>query len=81
MDFTFWDILRNLLLAARWTVGEDGYASRSTNCAFQGRTLSGRVQLTLAAGAVVHRRPLLVAHAGTGPAGELRGARLQEDPR
>ena len=20
MDFTFWDILRNLLLAARWTV-------------------------------------------------------------
>jgi len=47
-------------LRARWTVGEDGYASRSANCAFHGRTLSGRVMLTVAAGAIVHRRPLLV---------------------
>jgi dihydroorotase len=48
-------------LKARWTVGEDGYASRSSNCAFHGRTLSGRVMLTVAGGAVAHRRPLLVA--------------------
>jgi dihydroorotase len=48
-------------LQARWTVGEDGYASRSSNCAFHGRTLSGRVMLTIAGGAVAYRRPLLVA--------------------
>jgi len=46
-------------LQARWTVGEDGYASRSANCCFHGRTLSGRVMLTVAAGAVAFRRPLL----------------------
>jgi dihydroorotase len=46
--------------AARWTVGEDGYASRSSNSAFHGRTLTGRVMLTVAGGAVAHRRPLLV---------------------
>jgi dihydroorotase len=48
-------------LQARWTVGEDGYASRSSNSAFHGRTLSGRVMLTIAGGAVAYRRPLLVA--------------------
>jgi dihydroorotase len=48
-------------LAASWTVGEDGYASRSENCCFHGRRLRGRVELTLAGGAVVHRRPMLVA--------------------
>ncbi len=37
-------------LDARFEVGEDGYASRSTNCCFHGRTLHGRVVLTLAAG-------------------------------
>jgi dihydroorotase len=42
-------------LGARWEVGADGYASRSANCCFHGRTLQGRVELTLAAGAVVHR--------------------------
>jgi dihydroorotase len=47
-------------LQARWTVGEDGYASRSSNCAFHGRTLSGRVMLTIADGSVAYRRPLLV---------------------
>ena len=47
-------------LQARWTVGEDGYASRSANCAFHRRTLSGRVMLTVAAGTIAHRRPLLV---------------------
>jgi dihydroorotase len=42
-------------LAARWTVGEAGYESRSENCCFAGRTLSGRVLLTLAAGSVAYR--------------------------
>ncbi|MGI8713729.1 MAG: dihydroorotase [Solirubrobacteraceae bacterium] len=67
-------------LDARWTVGEDGYASRSDNCAFEGRMLSGRVLLTLAAGAVAHRRPLLVAHDGDGRADDI-GARLQDSRR
>ncbi len=30
-------------LEARWEVGADGYASRSANCCFHGRTLQGRV--------------------------------------
>jgi len=47
-------------LEARFVVGEDGYVSRSANCAFHGRTLYGRVLLTLAAGAVAYRRPVLV---------------------
>ncbi len=42
-------------LDTRWEVGASGYASRSANCCFHGRTLQGRVELTLAAGAVVHR--------------------------
>jgi dihydroorotase len=48
-------------LDARFEVGEDGYVSRSANCAFAGRTLQGRVLLTLAAGAIAYRRPMLVA--------------------
>jgi dihydroorotase len=51
-------------LEASWTVGEDGYASRSDNCCFHGRRLHGRVELTLAGGAIVHRRPMLVAAVG-----------------
>ena len=46
-------------LEARYEVGADGYVSRSSNCAFHGRTLYGRVLLTLAAGAVAYRRPML----------------------
>ena len=42
-------------LAAEWEVGEAGYESRSTNCAFAGRTLTGRVRMTVAAGAVAYR--------------------------
>jgi dihydroorotase len=42
-------------LDADWTVGESGYESRSENCCFAGRTLSGRVLLTVAAGAVAYR--------------------------
>jgi dihydroorotase len=40
---------------ATWQVGESGYESRSANCAFGGRTLTGRVRMTIAAGAVAYR--------------------------
>jgi dihydroorotase len=43
-------------LAAEWTVGEDGYESRSENSCFAGRKLTGRVLLTLAAGSVAYRQ-------------------------
>ncbi len=61
-------------LDTTWEVGEDGYVSRSSNSCFHGRTLHGRVMLTLAAGAVVYRRPMLVGeeHARSG-AGTGRG--------
>jgi dihydroorotase len=42
-------------LAAEWTVGEDGYESRSSNSCFAGRELRGRVLMTLAAGQVAYR--------------------------
>jgi dihydroorotase len=42
-------------LGAEWTVGEDGYESRSLNSWCSGRTLTGRVQLTVAAGQVAYR--------------------------
>ena len=42
-------------LEAQWTVGEHGYESRSDNSCFAGRTLTGRVLLTVAAGAVAYR--------------------------
>jgi dihydroorotase len=42
-------------LDAEWEVGEAGYESRSANCAFAGRRLTGRVRLTVAAGAVAYR--------------------------
>ncbi len=42
-------------LGARFEVGATGYASRSANCCFQGRTLHGRVELTLAAGQIAFR--------------------------
>jgi dihydroorotase len=62
-------------LDATWKVGEEGYVSRSANSCFHGRTLHSRVMLTLAAGAVVYRRPMLVReqHARSG-AGAARGA-------
>jgi dihydroorotase len=56
----------NLCLAdldARWEVGAGGYVSRSSNSCFHGRTLHGRVVLTLAAGAVAFRERML-AEAG-----------------
>jgi dihydroorotase len=47
-------------LEATFEVGAHGYASRSENCCFHGRTLHGRVLLTLAAGSVAFRERLLV---------------------
>jgi dihydroorotase len=41
--------------AAEWVVGEAGYESRSDNCCFAGRALTGRVVVTIAAGAVAYR--------------------------
>jgi dihydroorotase len=42
-------------LDAEWDVGEAGYESRSANCAFGGRRLTGRVRMTIAGGAVAYR--------------------------
>jgi dihydroorotase len=42
-------------LDAEWHVGEAGYESRSPNCAFDGRRLTGRVRMTIAGGAVAYR--------------------------
>ena len=42
-------------LGASWVVGDAGYESRSENCCFAGRTLTGRVLATIAAGSVVYR--------------------------
>jgi dihydroorotase len=52
-----------------WTVGENGYASKSANCSFEGMRLRGKVMLTVAGGAIVHRQPMLVAD---GDAAEAR---------
>ncbi|MBM3665974.1 MAG: dihydroorotase [Actinobacteria bacterium] len=49
----------NLVLidpAKEWVVGEDGYESRAFNSCFAGRTLTGRVLMTVAAGQVAYRR-------------------------
>ena len=42
-------------LDARFEVGAEGYASRSGNCCFHGRTLQGKVLMTVAAGAIAYR--------------------------
>jgi dihydroorotase len=42
-------------LAAEWTVGEDGYESRSSNSWCGGQKLTGRVLMTLAGGQVAYR--------------------------
>jgi dihydroorotase len=43
-------------LGEAWVVGEAGYESRSDNCVFAGRSLTGRVLMTVAAGAVAYRQ-------------------------
>jgi dihydroorotase len=42
-------------LGAEWKVGEEGYESRSENSWAAGRTLTGRVLMTVAAGQVAYR--------------------------
>jgi dihydroorotase len=42
-------------LGAEWTVGDDGYESRSQNSWCAGKTLTGRVMVTIAAGQVAFR--------------------------
>jgi len=42
-------------LSAEWVVGEDGYESRSHNSWCAGRTLTGRVLMTVAGGRVAYR--------------------------
>src|SRR3954468_5520992 len=42
-------------LSATWEVGDPGYESRSINNAFAGRSLTGRVLVTVADGAVAYR--------------------------
>ena len=42
-------------LAAEWTVGEEGYESRSENSWCAGRSLTGRVLMTVAGGQVAYR--------------------------
>jgi dihydroorotase len=46
-------------LGAQYEVGANGYASRSENCCFHGRTLHGQVMLTIAAGVVAFRERML----------------------
>jgi dihydroorotase len=42
-------------LAAEWVAGEHGWESRSENCCFAGRRFTGRVLMTIAAGAIAYR--------------------------
>jgi dihydroorotase len=42
-------------LAAEWVAGENGWESRSENCCFAGRRLTGRVLMTVAAGGIAYR--------------------------
>jgi dihydroorotase len=42
-------------LSASWTVGEDGYESRSSNSWCAGKELTGRVLMTLAGGQIAYR--------------------------
>jgi dihydroorotase len=51
-------------LGAEWEVGEHGYESRSENSCFAGRTLRGRVVVTVAAGAVAYRERSLAVVSG-----------------
>jgi dihydroorotase len=46
-------------LEGKYEVGAEGYASRSQNCCFHGRSLQGTVLLTVAAGGVTFRARML----------------------
>jgi dihydroorotase len=43
--------------AARWTVDPSLFVSKSRNTPFAGRALTGRAELTIVGGRIVHRRP------------------------
>ncbi|HEX5308178.1 MAG TPA: dihydroorotase [Solirubrobacteraceae bacterium] len=42
-------------LKSEWAAGESGWESRSENCCFAGRRLTGKVLLTIAAGGIAYR--------------------------
>lgn len=50
-------------LGAEWTVGEAGYESKSSNSCFAGRTLNGRVLMTVAGGQAAYRERSFAIHA------------------
>jgi dihydroorotase len=65
-------------LGAQWEVGAHGYASRSANSCFHGRSFHGRVELTVAAGAIAFRAPMgsaAAASIASLPGGKLAGGR------
>lgn len=43
-------------LSASWVAGEHGWESRSENCCFAGRQMTGRVLMTVAAGSIAYRQ-------------------------
>ncbi|MGO9754574.1 MAG: dihydroorotase [Solirubrobacteraceae bacterium] len=59
-------------LGAHYEVGADGYVSRSANCCFHGRTLYGRVELTLAAGQIAFRSAAIAQGEPAGRSGRGR---------
>jgi dihydroorotase len=61
-------------LAAKFEVGAAGYVSKSANCCFHGRTLHGRVVLTIAAGTIAFRERML-AEAGRDHVSGASGSR------
>jgi len=67
-------------LAAEWVVGESGYESRSENCCFAGRRLTGKVLLTVAAGAVAYRERSIMLIASSGGQ-SMRLARASQGSR
>ncbi len=46
-------------LSRSWVVGEDGYVSKSANSCFDGRTLQGKVVLTISHGSIAFADPAL----------------------
>jgi dihydroorotase len=48
-------------LAAEWVAGEEGWESRSGSCCFAGRSLTGRVRMTLCEGALAYRERAALA--------------------
>jgi dihydroorotase len=49
-------------LERRWIVGEDGYVSKSANCAFDGHELQSKVVLTISHGSIAYADATLGLH-------------------